>query len=150
MTCKRHIRLFLLILGMTAMACTAGFAEEQQVPLTPQNGVPLVIIYVNETQSDIDAAQAADPDHEYGNIAQMNDSERHTVRAIGEAEIIVPEGYQGEYGRTGAPSRKNGLKYIRGKRICSRWSIFLWNEQTETSANVRKSTNRFIMIKIKL
>jgi hypothetical protein len=39
------------------MACTAAFAEEQQVPLTPQNGVPLVIIYVNETQSDIEEAQ---------------------------------------------------------------------------------------------
>ena len=122
MTYKRQIRLFMLTLIITAMACTASFAEEQQVPLTPQNGVPLVIIYVNETQSDIDAAQAADPDHEYGNIAQMNDSERHTVRAIGEAEIIVPEGYKGEYGEAGAPAGKISLKYIRG-RGNSTWTM---------------------------
>lgn len=119
---KRQIRLFLLTLVMTAMACTAAFAKDQKVPLTPQNGVPLVIIYVNETQSDIDAAKAADPDHEYGNIAQMNDSERHTVRAIGEAEIIVPEGYKGEYGETGAPAGKLSLKYIRG-RGNSTWTM---------------------------
>ena len=151
MTYKRQLRLLLLTLVMTAMAYTAAFAEEEQVPLTPQNGVPLVIIYVNETQSDIDTAQKADPKNEYGNIAQMNDSERHTVRAIGEAEIIVPEGYQVQlatnkgftkgkktisikgYKKTSrkiSGLKKNKKYYVRirtykkiqGKRLCSNWS----------------------------
>lgn len=90
-------------------------AKDQDVPLTPQHGIPLVIVYVNETKADIEQAKAADPNHEYGNIAEMNKSVRHTVRAIGQVEIRVPDGYAGEYGSASVPAGRQDLGYIRGR-----------------------------------
>ncbi|MBP5261171.1 MAG: CotH kinase family protein [Clostridiales bacterium] len=83
--------------------------------LQPQNGVPLLIIRIDESDSAIEAASAADGDHTYGNIDQMNESTDHSVRCVGTVEIIVPDGYTGEYGSSEVPAGEMQLDYIRGR-----------------------------------
>ena len=72
-----------LLVAMAFVLSPLHVFAEDAVPLTPQHGIPLVIVYVNETPSDIEAAQTADPDNTYGNIEAMNTSENHKVRAMG-------------------------------------------------------------------
>ena len=90
--------------------------------LQPQNGVPLVIIRVNEDEEAIQAAETKDPEHEYGNIEEMNSSKHHTTRAIGTVEIIVPENFECNYDLTNSPVGEKELSYIRG-RGNSTWMI---------------------------
>ena len=101
-------------LGFPFPAIT-GICQGVDHPLTPQHGIPLVVIYVNETDADIAAAGEADPDHTFGDIQAMNKSEDHSVRALGDVEIIVPEGYTGEYGSTEILLGRVELGYIRGR-----------------------------------
>lgn len=120
MDIKRKILPFLIAAIAFAFSGLAVSAANQ-VSLTPQNGIPLVIVRVNETQSDIDAAQAADSKKTYGNIKEMNESENHSVNAIGDMEIIVPEEYEGEYDSVAVPQGRTSLACIRG-RGNSTWS----------------------------
>lgn len=90
--------------------------ETEQFTYTePENGIPLVIIYVDENAEDIEAAHRDDPAHTYGTIDDMNGSDDHSVRSIGSVEILVPDEYKGEYGSTSVPSGKAELEYIRGR-----------------------------------
>ena len=81
----------------------------------PQNGIPLVIIHIDESEEAIAGANENDPNHEYGTVEEMNESERHTVRCIGDLQVIVPEGFEAEYGSIEVPSGPVELKYIRGR-----------------------------------
>ena len=81
----------------------------------PENGIPLLTIYVDESDEGIAAACEADPGHEYGDISAMNESELHTVRCVGNVNVRVPEGFFGEYGSGEAPEGSIELKYIRGR-----------------------------------
>ncbi len=82
---------------------------------TPENGIPLLIIEIDESSDAIRTAREDDPKHEYGTIREMNDSEKHTVRCIGNVRFIVPDEYEGEYGSSAAPENVIPLKYIRGR-----------------------------------
>ena len=80
------------------------------VPQEPGNGIPLVIVNVDEQ----DLHTAADG-HQYGTIEDMNNSENHSVRCKGTVTIKVPEGYEGFYGVDTAPEGELTLSYIRGR-----------------------------------
>ena len=114
----KRVRFLILpcLLAMMAFAFTPLHSRAgDDVPLIPQHGIPLVIVYVNETPGDIEAAQANDPDNVYGNIQEMNASKNHKVRALGQIEIRVPEGYVGEFGSVIPASGRVDLGYIRGR-----------------------------------
>ena len=101
---------------LVSAAAAPAFAEdgENAVPMQPQNGIPLVIIRIDESQEAIEAA-AQEYKKTYGTIQEMEDSDDHSVRCTGTAEIIVPAGYEGEYGSVQVPAGKVPLKYIRGR-----------------------------------
>ena len=71
--------------------------------LQPNNGIPLVIVRVNEDQTN--------------SIDKMNDSFDHSVRCeSGSEEIILPEGYSAPDGlKVEVPAEKMTLKYVRGR-----------------------------------
>ena len=89
--------------------------ESSEEPIVPQNGIPLVIIRIDESEEAINNASSNDPEHEYGTIEEMNASKHHTTRCVGTAEIILPEGYEGEYDLTNNPVGEVELEYIRGR-----------------------------------
>ena len=98
----------------------ANETEQNSVPTEPQNGIPLVIVYVDESEEAIAAAEEASSDDpakrdDYGTIAEMNSSEDHSVRCTGTIEIKVPEGFAGEYGNAAVPAGEIDLEYIRGR-----------------------------------
>ena len=103
-----------------AIAASAAFADDQTTPpaardgstleaqdddLTPRNGVPLVIVRVDETAG--------------GSIDAMNSSYQHKQKCTSATmEILLPEGYSGGYASTGTASVPEGemeLNYIRGR-----------------------------------
>ena len=90
--------------------------------LIPQNDIPLVIIRIDESEQAIQEAIEKDPEHEYGNIKEMNESKHHTTRCVGTIEIVLPEGYECEYDLTDHPIGEQKLSYIRG-RGNSTWMI---------------------------
>ena len=81
----------------------------------PQNGIPLLILRIDESEDTIAKASENDPKHEYGTIEQMHESALHTVRCVGDLQLLVPDGYEGEYGSSSVPSGPVELKYIRGR-----------------------------------
>ena len=81
----------------------------------PQNDLPLVIIRVDERQFKIDEQNEKDTDHVYGTLEDVNDSIDHSVRGLGTVEIILPEGYESEYGSNIIPLGEMELDYIRGR-----------------------------------
>ena len=84
------------------------------VPAEPENGIPLVVVNVDECELHIDEEGDA-----YGSIQDMNDSEDHSVRCTGSVDILIPEGYKGGYGDSvlspDADTGKLQLSYIRGR-----------------------------------
>ncbi len=116
--CLKNSRIItLLMVAITAVALVfvmrdAAFADS--VPLEPQNGIPLVLVYVDESAEAIKGAEAASGD-DYGTIAEMNSSENHSVKCTGTVEIKVPAGYSGEYGSIEVPDGEIALEYIRGR-----------------------------------
>lgn len=118
---KKYWLVFILLAAIALVYSGLAVSAAEEVSLTPLNGIPLVILYVNETQSDINEAQAADSKKTYGNIKEMNESKNHSVNAIGDMEIIVPEEYKGEYGSASVPQGRTPLACIRG-RGNSTWS----------------------------
>ena len=112
-----RFRISIITFFMTVLAFAPFyvFAEGGEVSLKPQHGIPLVIVYVNETEEDIEAKELEDQEHDYGTIDEMNGSENHSVRALGEVEIVVPQEYIGPYGSNEVPSGRARLGYIRGR-----------------------------------
>ena len=82
---------------------------------TPQNGLPLVIIRVDESEETIANYNTNDPNHEYGDIDAINGSNDHSVRGVGTVEIILPDNYVSEYGSLTIPEGEKELEYIRGR-----------------------------------
>ena len=110
----------LLVGGQAAIASSVP-DETETVAEVPQNGIPLVIIHIDESEEAIAAANENDPKHEYGTVEQMNESDFHTVRCIGDLQVIVPDGFEAEYGSAEVPSDPAELKYIRGRGNMSWW-----------------------------
>ena len=114
----------LTLVSAGAASDSAGAAADAAEPLvvapataeeSPQNGIPLVVVYIDESADAIAAANAADGKHVYGTIDEMNASQDHSVRCIGSVGITVPDGYAGEYGSNAVPGAPLELKYIRGR-----------------------------------
>ena len=110
-----------LLVGGQATIASSVPDETETVAEVPQNGIPLVIIHIDESEEAIAAANENDPKHEYGTVEQMNESDFHTVRCIGDLQVIVPDGFEAEYGSAGVPSDPAELKYIRGRGNMSWW-----------------------------
>lgn len=91
------------------------------VPVKPENGIPLIVVNVDEC----DLYTDEDGDR-YGSIQDMNESEDHSVRCKGDVDILVPEGYSCGYGDSvlspDAETGKLKLSYIRG-RGNSTWTV---------------------------
>ena len=87
-----------LLLSLNACGTKDNHAETDLTQ--PQHGIPLVIIRIDESDT---------------SIADMNNSEDHSVRCTGTVEIKVPEGYVSEYGDNALPEGEITLNYIRGR-----------------------------------
>ena len=112
------IALSTILISICAGRQMLSYADS--VDLEPQNGIPLVIVYVDESKEAIEAAEEASSDDpakrdDYGTIAEMNSSEDHSVRCTGTIEIKVPGTYTGEYGSVSVPDGPVDLKFIRGR-----------------------------------
>lgn len=89
------------------------------------NHLPVVYIHIDETAEG------------YGTLAQMHESEDHSVRCTGKMKIDVPDGYTGEFSSTALPdSGVLALEYIRG-RGHSTWSA----EKKPYKFKLRKSAD---------
>ena len=88
---------------------------EPEETFEPENGLPMVIIRVDESDEAIKAAQKKNQGHIYGTIDDMNSSIDHSTRCVGTVEIILPDGYESEYGSTEIPNGEQLLSYIRGR-----------------------------------
>lgn len=86
-----------------------------EISFVPQNGIPLVIIRIDESEEAIQAANDEDVEHEYGTIKEMNESYHHTVRCVGTMEIVIPDGYESEYDISNNPIGEKKLSYVRGR-----------------------------------
>ena len=100
----KYVAVILMLIAFVLMGRSGrAFAADKKVPTEPQNGIPLVIVSVDETAKG------------YGTIKTMNDSEDHSVKCTGTVEIKVPEGWEGPYGVSEAPAEALKLDYIRGR-----------------------------------
>ena len=76
-------------------------AASDNAALAPRNGIPLVIVRVDETGDN-------------ASLEQMNESPDHSVKCAGTVQIIVPDGYTSEYGGISS-EQQILLEYIRGR-----------------------------------
>ncbi|MBQ9179581.1 MAG: CotH kinase family protein [Firmicutes bacterium] len=103
----RFVLFFVFALVCFCGTCAAVFAEGDtpagnNAELKPENGIPLVIVRVDETTRTID---------------QMNASPDHSARCEDATiEIKLPEGYTAQEGYSAVvPEGEKDLKYIRGR-----------------------------------
>lgn len=102
--------LVFLLAGQVCALAESGAGGSDSVTETPRNGIPLLVIYVDEQE-----LHQSKKGNWYGTIADMNESPDHSVRCEGSIIILLPEqGYQSEYGGT-APAGTIELDYIRGE-----------------------------------
>ena len=120
---KKITAILLALLLAAGSLCAVPFTAAALTPDSPANGLPLVVIEVDESDAAIQAAAQSDQKHTYGTIAQMNASPDHSVRCVGAVRISVPEGFESEYGSAAVPAGSVPLKYIRG-RGNSTWEMF--------------------------
>ena len=97
---KMLVMLMTLILIVAMMPLTAFAVDDSAegvasvpVPAEPENGIPLIVINVDEQELYTD-----EKGDTYGSIQDMNESEDHNVRCKGSVDILVPEGYRYGYG----------------------------------------------------
>ena len=81
----------------------------------PENGIPVVIIRVDESEEAIQFAEEKYNGNDYGTIQEMNGSKHHTTKCTGTVEIIVPSDFESEYDLTNHPTGEQPLEYIRGR-----------------------------------
>lgn len=114
------LMIMILIITMMPLAAFAdnGRTEDDgsavSVPAEPENGIPLIVINVDECELYTD-----EKGDTYGSIQDMNESEDHSVRCTGSIDILMPEGYSYGYGDSVlSPDAETGklmLSYIRGR-----------------------------------
>ncbi|MCR5208224.1 MAG: CotH kinase family protein [Eubacterium sp.] len=112
-------KLLSVLLSLTLLSSVLLFvpltAKADGVPAAPENGLPLVVVSIDESDGAIAAAAESDKTHEYGTIDDMNASADHSVRCVGEVTVTVPEGFAGDYGSASVPTAPIKMKYIRGR-----------------------------------
>ncbi len=112
----------MMVLSILLFGSTQVLAEAYEDDLVPQNEIPLVILRVDESEEAISQALADDDSHVYGKIEDMKQSVDHSVRCVGTFEMVLPDGFQSEYGSNSIPSGEVKLSYIRG-RGNSTWAL---------------------------
>ena len=105
---KKTLVWILIWIMALAMLPVTAFAEDG-IPSAPQNGIPMVIIRVDEPED-----MYEEDGNQYGSITDMNVSWTHSVRCKGTIEFVLPEGYESEHHGT-APTGELELNYIRGR-----------------------------------
>ena len=112
---KKFLSLLLALIMVFSLFFSVPFtAKADDIPNEPKNGIPLIVINIDESEEAIAAANASDASHTYGTIEDMNGSSYHTVRCVGDVNISVPDGYVSKYGSS-LPEGNLKLKYIRGR-----------------------------------
>ena len=95
----------LLTFAMIMSLCSLSVSAEETADINaPSNGIPKVIIHIDE-----------DAGGEYKTIKEMNESENHSVKCTGTVEIKTPDGYKSEYGDYKLPDEPLKLDFIRGR-----------------------------------
>ena len=112
---KKALSLFLSASIVLSVVFALPFTAKADVPAVPENGIPLFVINVDESDETIAAAAASDADHTYGTIEDMNSSKDHSVRCLGNVNVAVPDGFVSEYGSSYAPEGNIEMKYMRGR-----------------------------------
>ena len=113
---KYFIRAFSAVLSVIIVIVSLPLTSlAVEIPTSPKNGIPLVIVRIDESEEAIAAATENDSSHTYGTVEDMNSSYDHSVRCTGTIEFIVPDEYKGEYGSVNVPDTEVQLSYIRGR-----------------------------------
>lgn len=105
--------------GLTAQDDGASDAYNDEIPSTPENGIPVIVINADEQELTEEDGEM------YGSIDDMNNSEDHSVRCHGSVSLMTPSGYSGGYGGSVLDADDAGsmeLSYIRG-RGNSTWTV---------------------------
>ncbi|MCR4716508.1 MAG: CotH kinase family protein [Lachnospiraceae bacterium] len=101
----RRLLAITLVLSMMMSLCPLSANAEVNNQLdSPDKGIPLFIVHVNEAASG-----------DYKTISEMNASEDHSVKCTGNVEIKVPDGYKSEYGDYELAASPMELDFIRGR-----------------------------------
>ncbi|MBR0468264.1 MAG: CotH kinase family protein [Mogibacterium sp.] len=104
---KKTLALVLIWIMALAMLPVTAFADGED-PIAPKNGIPLVIIRLDEEEfTDKDG-------NEYGTIADMNNDKDHKIRCKGTIEFVVPDGFVSEF-EGDVPEGELALSFIRGR-----------------------------------
>ncbi|MCR4605910.1 MAG: CotH kinase family protein [Eubacterium sp.] len=103
-TIKKLSTVFFAMALILTSVPTSVAAETSDVPTSPQNGIPLLIIHIDE-----------DAGGDYKTIEEMNTDPNHKTECTGQVEIQLPEGYSGEYGIFQTPTGPIQLDFIRGR-----------------------------------
>ena len=104
---KKTLALVLIWIMALAMLPVTAFAEDED-SIVPKNGIPLVIIRLDEEEfKDKDG-------NEYGTIEDMNNDKDHKIRCKGTVEFVVPDGFVSEFGGD-VPEGELTLSFIRGR-----------------------------------
>ena len=104
-------RLTMIILAFAAFFLAAALpcaVRAEEPAREPRNGIPLVIIRIQETKP------TPEDTGEYHTIAEMNSDPYHNIRCQGTIQIKVPQGFESEFGGT-VPAGEVSLSYIRGR-----------------------------------
>ena len=121
---RKMIRVCMALMIFFALPLISFAAGDPSESLQAVNGIPLVIIYVNENADEIaaatEAAIADNKDYTYGTIQDMNTSEDHSIGCIGSVKIVLPG--SGIYAGASVPEGQIPLKYIKGR------GNYTWNE----------------------
>ena len=113
---KKTLSLLLSISMVLSVLFSLPFSVKAvDIPTAPENGIPLFVINVDESEEAIATAMADDSKHTYGTIEDMNGSEDHSVRCVGNVNVTVPDGFVSEYGSSFAPVGNIKMKYMRGR-----------------------------------
>lgn len=113
---KKILSLSLAVVMIISVLFSVPFtANATDVPDEPENGIPLIVVNIDESDEAIANANTSDSSHQYGTIDDMNGSIDHSVRCVGDVNISVPAGFVSEYGSSSVPAGNIKLKYIRGR-----------------------------------
>ncbi len=120
---KITVSLFIILIVLILVFFYSNrFIDDTQNPLTVQKHLPIVYLRIDESPVTITSKMKEDSKHVYGTIDEMHQSADHSVRCVGTFEIVLPEGYQSEFGSNIIPSGEVALEYIRG-RGNSTWGV---------------------------
>ena len=83
---KKFLSLALACIMVLSVLFSVPFtAAATSVPTQPENGIPLIVVNIDESDEAISAASSSDTSHQYGTIEDMNGSEAILISACPQA-----------------------------------------------------------------